>query len=686
MSGPPQFPISLNNSVFTAPATTIENQNQNNWHLNTPIQNNTLPPVPTHTVHTEPDKAEQQRIDAIRRNQQTARAAQQRGGVIRSLANFTPNAIAQEEEVASNKANERANRNEPVGIAALSILYDPPVQEVELRPYVLLQCRNGTTKAVEDDDDLKFGWFRSQKRVCAHNSCNKAAKLQCLTSLKLNLPAYRTYFCSQEHLEELWPTLKTSHNKAIRERQNYETGLWNPWNHNDVEDDDKCLDQASRIMQDDLIGNINQRFPSPPPNNWMRIALSKKYKPTLEDVGRMLLLECAVVKDGADGKTESEIMRQDTQPVLPIPPSPPLREQIVVGENSNNETTFKVISYNMLAPIYATKQIFRYCEMFQLDWNYRRNNLLREIVDYNADIICLQEIQSNHFEDFFQPNLVERGYDGIFKAKTREGFLADPKVAREKQIDGCAIFYKKDRFALLEQYHVEFNEAAKHMFETQRQQGRNIPHYNQMMKRLLRGNIALVLVLEELGPVGQQQTGGRRNRRSRRRKMCVANTHIFWDPEYADVKLWQTWVLCQELSKLVLSRDLPLLLCGDFNSVPDSAVYQLLSTQQIQTNDHEAFLKDRFGLLPTFTEMTHHLVLDSAYNPIGEPQYTNYTGHFVGVLDYVWYSRNHLRGISVLDVNEEHDLCKETALPNSELSSDHICLMAELCWVDEDND
>ena len=95
----------------------------------------------------------------------------------------------------------------------------------------------------------------------------------------------------------------------------------------------------------------------------------------------------------------------------------------------------------------------------------------------------------------------------------------------------------------------------------------------------------------------------------------------------------------------------------------------------------KAFKKDHYGLLPGYTEMSHHLVLDSAYNPIGEPRYTNFTGHFVGVLDYVWYSRTHLRTINVLDVNSEYDLCKETALPNSELSSDHICLCAELCWV-----
>jgi len=666
-------------SVFSSPHTPTNP----NWTLNPSSSNNNAIPQPP-----DPTPDHQQRIDSVRRQQAQALRTQ-RGGVIRSL-NFTsppPDATEPEPTQQSKQRKKAGSGSEPVGIAALSILYDPPVQDVELRPYVLLQCRNGTTKAVEDDDDLKFGWFRSQKRVCAHPNCNKAAKLQCLTSLKLNLPSYRTYFCSKEHLEELWPSLKESHHKAMRENTSYEESRWKNWNHDDVDSDEEN-DSNARMMSEDTVGNIYQRFPSAPPNNWMRIALSKKYKPTIEDVGRMLLLECAVVRNGDEGKTDSEISRRDTQPVLPIPPPPPKREIIVVGENTNNDPTFKVISYNMLAPIYATKQIFRYCEMFQLDWNYRRNNLIREIIDYDADIICLQEIQSNHFEDFFQPSLAERGYDGIFKAKTREGFLADPKVAREKQIDGCAIFYKKDRFALLEQYHVEFNEAAKHMFETQRQQGRNIPHYNQMMKRLLRGNIALVLVLEELGGVDSQDhlSRGRRPRNRRRRKMCVANTHIFWDPEYADVKLWQTWVLCQELSKLVLSRDLPLLLCGDFNSVPNSAVYQLLSHQQIRSNDHEAFTKDRFGLLPPFTEMTHHLVLDSAYNPIGEPQYTNYTGHFVGVLDYVWYSRHHLRGISVLDVNEERDLCKETALPNSELSSDHICLMAELCWVETENE
>ena len=35
-----------------------------------------------------------------------------------------------------------------------------------------------------------------------------------------------------------------------------------------------------------------------------------------------------------------------------------------------------------------------------LSWHYRQQNLLREIIGYNADILCLQKVQSDHFEEW----------------------------------------------------------------------------------------------------------------------------------------------------------------------------------------------------------------------------------------------------------------------------------------------
>lgn len=142
----------------------------------------------------------------------------------------------------------------------------------------------------------------------------------------------------------------------------------------------------------------------------------------------------------------------------------------------------------------------------------------------------------------------QAGYDGLFKAKTRTDgtvFAQGPNGTGETTnfMDGCAIFYKRDRFALSEQYGIEYNEAARQQTSDQ-----------QTLRRLLRGNIALVVVLEELTPA--PTNGSVPPRRQRKRRLCVANTHIYWDPEYADVKLWQTYVLCQELEKLVLHRNL----------------------------------------------------------------------------------------------------------------------------------
>lgn len=54
--------------------------------------------------------------------------------------------------------------------------------------------------------------------------------------------------------------------------------------------------------------------------------------------------------------------------------------------------TFTVLSYNILSDSYASSELYSYCPSWALSWPYRRQNLLREIVGYRADIVCLQEV------------------------------------------------------------------------------------------------------------------------------------------------------------------------------------------------------------------------------------------------------------------------------------------------------
>lgn len=71
------------------------------------------------------------------------------------------------------------------------------------------------------------------------------------------------------------------------------------------------------------------------------------------------------------------------------------------------------------------------------------------MLSYKADILCLQEVQSDHYLDFWAPELQKAGYVAIYKKKTTE-IYTDNKYA----IDGCATFFRRDRFSLVKKYEV----------------------------------------------------------------------------------------------------------------------------------------------------------------------------------------------------------------------------------------
>jgi len=50
----------------------------------------------------------------------------------------------------------------------------------------------------------------------------------------------------------------------------------------------------------------------------------------------------------------------------------------------------KVISYNVLNEAYATHQMYPYCPSWALDWKHRKNQVLRQVLAHDADIIALQ--------------------------------------------------------------------------------------------------------------------------------------------------------------------------------------------------------------------------------------------------------------------------------------------------------
>ena len=128
-------------------------------------------------------------------------------------------------------------------------------------------------------------------------------------------------------------------------------------------------------------------------------------------------------------------------------PSPPERQWIEVDPDEDDpeegkQETFTVLSYNILCHHFAPGTTYSYTPSWALDWNYRKQSILQEIINASADVVCLQEIDGEQFLDYFYPQLQEHGYEGSHYSRTRARTMSADEAGK---VDGCATFWKDKR-------------------------------------------------------------------------------------------------------------------------------------------------------------------------------------------------------------------------------------------------
>ncbi|PUZ42683.1 hypothetical protein GQ55_9G601600 [Panicum hallii var. hallii] len=587
-----------------------------------------------------------------------------------------------------------------------------PIVGCEITPYVLLRRPDGgiftddvSEASPVDGYFMRYKWYRIQSdrraAVCSVHPTEQAT-LQCIGCLKSKIPVAKSYHCSAKCFCDAWQHHRVLHERAI-----------SALNENGTEEEELfgrfgSGSSSSGIISAALSGSTPNLSQSSGFNNgptpvyptgtekssgetWFEVGRSRTYTATADDIGHVLRFECAVVDLETRGtvRAPTSVM---TSRVIPAPtPTPrrliPVNAADAMGHfdldsRASSFGTFTVLSYNILADTYATSDTYSYCPTWALSWAYRRQNLLREIIGYHADIICLQEVQNNHFEEFFAPELDKHGYQALYKKRTTEIYAGTPQA-----IDGCATFFRRDRFSHVKKYEVEFNKAAQSLTDA------IIPAAQKKLAltRLVKDNIALIAVLEaKFGNHGTENP-------SKRQLLCVANTHINIHHDLKDVKLWQIHTLLKGLEKIAVSADIPMLVCGDFNSIPGSTSHGLLAMGKVDQL-HPDLAVDPLGILRPLSKLTHQLPLVSAYSSFArmasvgydsdhqrrrmdpttnEPLFTNCTRDFTGTIDYIFYTADSLTVESLLELLDEDSLRKDTALPSPEWSSDHIALLAE---------
>jgi len=206
-----------------------------------------------------------------------------------------------------------------------------------------------------------------------------------------------------------------------------------------------------------------------------------------------------------------------------------------------------VASWNMLAESFASPHSFPSCPSQYLRWSHRANVLRNVLQQHESDILCLQEVDMH---DEIEGWLEVRGYDCRFF----------PRPADKP--DGCLTCWKRDVFALVDDSsqpcHVSFDDYA---FCGGRLGGRH--------------NIATFVLLRHVATA---------------HLVLVVNTHLYWHPEFPDVKLLQSFLMLSTLSSLLRTLQLlqqpAVLLCGDFNSLPNDPVYKFITSGKYDYQPH----------------------------------------------------------------------------------------------------
>ncbi|CAH2073064.1 unnamed protein product [Thlaspi arvense] len=214
---------------------------------------------------------------------------------------------------------------------------------------------------------------------------------------------------------------------------------------------------------------------------------------------------------------------------------------------------FVVLSYNILADYLANdhwRSLYFHIPRNMLSWGWRKSKLVFELGLWSADIMCLQVIvpaivyEVDRFQDL-EEEMKLRGYSGIWKMRTGNA------------VDGCAVFWRSNRFKLVHEESIQFNQLG------------------------LRDNVAQICVLETLLN-SQTKENEASPSESCSRRVVICNIHVLFNPKRGDFKLGQVRTFLERAHAVSkLWDDAPVVLCGDFNCTPKSHLYNFISERKL---------------------------------------------------------------------------------------------------------
>ncbi|OAF70069.1 hypothetical protein A3Q56_02178 [Intoshia linei] len=329
--------------------------------------------------------------------------------------------------------------------------------------------------------------------------------------------------------------------------------------------------------------------------------------------------------------------------------------------NVDPSKTFSVVSYNILAQGYTQLSNFPWLPYSHLRNITRLPILIDEIRALNANVVCMQEVEGAFLKSHLEGAMAMLGYKCVSKMRS----YINNKL---RYIEGCATFYKNIKLK-------RFNaEKLTDIFENSMKKYNINSNDHRVVSKLIKKMPDVILTSEF-------EFNGK--------TFIVANTHI----NYADFVNFNKQVFevisAVEYLKQFKSNNVPIVICGDFNSVPESAMYSFMTTGKVSKDqilqlrksydavnvDDEKkslldFIPDEMNQGIKFTDSYANYVnnIGTAYNSKWEKF------DYMKTIDYIFYEEDKLDLVGIMKTTAKKHFFNKKHIPSRCVPSDHLSL------------
>ena len=324
-------------------------------------------------------------------------------------------------------------------------------------------------------------------------------------------------------------------------------------------------------------------------------------------------------------------------------------------------SSLRIFSWNLLAPLYASRSKYPWSHPSHLQWEYRKDRIAQQILQADADLVCLQEVQLDCWESLYRHN-VTTGVPTLSTSSTSSLYThydcVLQNVTRGHQIVVALLVCRTSG------WNVDVVESRSRALLAVL---RNPHHNNPNAPLLYVANVHL-----EAG-MGSDDEATR---------FCQIQSLMNRLDKHIQIQS-QSQAQPQRSSSSN-AREPALVIMGDWNMRSDNPIYHLVSTGRLLDDDVNTKTTTPTTAISTKRRLRlplPHLPLRDAYKLVPSHGISStYAGG--SILDYLWVSPSVQVQQLWSQPDSEHG--RRQFWPNHLHPSDHLALGATLLLGDED--